>query len=234
MNRPIIGLVAKHKDIDKKRTLTYICDEMKDAIFSNGGIAIGIIPSMKSITLVNQNNESDVFKNLDTLFSNTEKENLINQINLCDGIILSGGTESDAYEMFIAKYCHEKDIPIIGICAGHNNIVRGIGGKTKPVDNPEIHHSKEDYVHYVKVDKHSNFYDFVNTNTFKVNSRHKNTIKDPCFLSIVGLDEQGNIEITEDQSKKCYLGIRFHPESLYSIDENHNNIFRKFIDICRK
>lgn len=234
MRKPIIGLVTKHKDIDKKRTLTYICDEMKDAIFYNGGIAIGIIPSMKNIVLVNQTNEYDIYTNLDSLFSLEEKENLISQIKMCDGIILSGGTESDAYEMFIAKYCYENNIPIMGICAGHNNIVRGIGGRTKPVDNVELHLSKEDYVHYVNIDKYSNFYSFVDSDKFMVNSRHKNTIADLGCLTAVGFDEQGNIEVTEDKSKKCYLGIRFHPESLYLIDKNHNNIFRKFIEVCRK
>lgn len=234
MNKPIIGLVSKHKDISKKRTLTYVCDEMKDAVFYNGGIAIGIIPSMKNITIVNQDNEAEIYKNLDKLFSLEEKENLISQINMCDGIILSGGTESDAYEMFVAKYCYDNDIPIIGICAGHNNIVRGIGGRTKPVDNVELHHSKEDYVHYVNVNKDSEFYSYVNNDKFMVNSRHKNTIADLGCLTAVGFDEQGNVEVTEDKNKKCYLGIRFHPESLYLIDETHNNIFKRFIEVCRK
>ena len=45
-------------------------------------------------------------------------------------------------------------------------------------------------------------------------------------------DENGNIEAVEDKSKTCFMGLRFHPESLYLTDENHNNIIKKFIEIC--
>lgn len=36
--------------------------------------------------------------------------------------------------------------------------------------------------------------------------------------------------------KKTIIGIvskHFHPESLYKTDENMNNIFKGFIDICK-
>ena len=231
----IIGLVAKHKEIDKKRTLVYICDEIKDVLFKNNAIGIGIVPSMKNIILVDQENEVEIYNNLENLFTQQEKQNMISQINLCDGIILSGGSNSDAYEMWVAKYCYNNDIPILGICAGHNNLIRGIGGKTKKVANPEIHNQPDvDYVHSIKIDKSSNFYNFVNTENMKVNSRHKNMIDKINNLTVAAYDEYGNIEVTEDKTKRCFLGMRFHPESLYLKDKLHNQIFKKFIDICKK
>lgn len=231
----IIGLVAKHKEIDKKRTLVYICDEMKDVLFKNNAIGIGIVPSMKNIILVDQENEVEIYNNLENLFTQQEKQNMISQINLCDGIILFGGSNSDAYEMWVAKYCYDNDIPILGICAGHNNLIRGIGGKTKKVANPEIHNQPDvDYVHSIKIDKSSNFYNFVNTENMKVNSRHKNMIDKINNLTVAAYDEYGNIEVTEDKTKRCFLGMRFHPESLYLKDKLHNQIFKKFIDICKK
>lgn len=231
----IIGLVAKHKEIDKKRTFVYIPDEIKNALYKNNAIAIGIIPSMKNIILVDQANEVDVYNNLENLFTQQEKQNMIAQINLCDGIILSGGSNSDAYEMWVAKYCYNNDIPILGICAGHNNLIRGIGGKTKKVANPEIHSQPDvDYVHSIKIDKLSNFYNFVNVENMKVNSRHKNTIDTINNLTVAAYDVYGNIEVTEDKTKRCFLGMRFHPESLYLKDKLHNQIFKKFIDICKK
>lgn len=233
--KTIIGLVTKHKDTKSIRTLTYVCDEMKDVLFHNDAIAIGIVPSMNKITLVDQSNEAEIYQKLESLFTLKEKNDIIAQINLCNGIILSGGGESDAYEMWIAKYCYENDIPIIGICAGHNNMVRGIGGSTKKVENPEFHSRPDlEYVHSIKIDKTSNFYQFVNTERMQVNSRHKNTIDNPNMLTVVAYDDFGNIEVTEDKSKRCFLGMRFHPESLFKSDELHNRIFQKFIDICTK
>ena len=190
---------------------------------------------MKNIILVDQENEVEIYNNLENLFTQQEKQNMISQINLCDGIILSGGSNSDAYEMWVAKYCYDNDIPILGICAGHNNLIRGIGGKTKKVANPEIHNQPDvDYVHSIKIDKSSNFYNFVNTENMKVNSRHKNIIDKINNLTVAAYDEYGNIEVTEDKTKRCFLGMRFHPESLYLKDKLHNQIFKKFIDICKK
>lgn len=231
----IIGLVAKHKEIDKKRTFVYIPDEIKNALYKNNAIAIGIVPSMKNIIIVDQANQVDIYNNLENLFTQQEKQNMIAQINLCDGIILSGGSSSDAYEMWVAKYCYNNDIPILGICAGHSNMIRGIGGKSKKVANPEIHNQPDvDYVHSIKIDKSSNFYNFVNVENMKVNSRHKNTIDTLNNLTVAAYDVYGNIEVTEDKTKRCFLGMRFHPESLYLKDKLHNQIFKNFIDICKK
>ncbi len=235
MKKVIIGLVSKHREIDNVRTFTYISDEMKNAIFENGAIAIGIIPPCNKIILIDQNNETEIYSNINSILTEQDQENLIAQISLCDGVILSGGRESDAYEMWIAKYCYEKNIPIIGICAGHNNLVRGIGGTTKRVPRPEIHsQSNKEYVHSITIDNNSQFFQILNVEKMYVNSRHKNTIGDCKFLSIAAYDEFGNIEVTEDKSKKCFLGMRFHPESLYQKDQLHNTIFSKFIEICSK
>ena len=68
-----------------------------------------------------------------------EKENLIAQLKLCDGVILQGGAETDNYEIVIAKYCYENDVPILGICAGQNNIARALGGTIYKIPNPEKH-----------------------------------------------------------------------------------------------
>lgn len=49
MNKPIIGIVAKHRinDIEATRPDSKIRDEVKQAIFDNGGIAIEIILPLK-------------------------------------------------------------------------------------------------------------------------------------------------------------------------------------------
>lgn len=120
--KPIIGIVSKHyADYKTNKIDTFIRDEVKQAIFDNEGIAIGILPTELKINYCSD----DWKENL----SIEEKENLISQIELCDGIILQGGVRTDNYEMIVAKYCYEKDIPILGICAGQNCIVRAIRRK---------------------------------------------------------------------------------------------------------
>ena len=103
MNKPIIGIVSKHYATYKSNKIdTFVRDEIKQAIFDNGGIAIGILPTESGINYC-----GDEWK--DNL-SIEEKENLIAQIKLCNGIILQGGLETDNYESIISKYVQVKII----------------------------------------------------------------------------------------------------------------------------
>lgn len=43
MNNPVIGIVAKHIKTENVRTNSLIRDEVKQAIFDNGGVAMGIV-----------------------------------------------------------------------------------------------------------------------------------------------------------------------------------------------
>lgn len=224
----VIGIVSKHyASYKNERTDTFIRDEVKQAIFDNGAIAIGILPPDKKIKYVEDNWKNDLTKK--------EYDNLISQIKLCDGIIFQGGAKSDNYECIIAKYCYENNVPTLGICCGQNIISRAIGGTTYNIPNPEKHMNiSEKYVHSIKINKNSKFYEIINKDEIMVNSRHKRSIKDCPKLDKVGFCEDGYADVIESKNKKFYIGVRFHPESLYTIDENMNNIFKKFIEVCDK
>lgn len=86
-NKPIIGIASKHYSTYKTNKIdTYIRDEIKQAIFDNSGIAIGILPTEKEINYCGDNWKDNL--------SIEEKENLLAQLKLCDGIILQGGVET--------------------------------------------------------------------------------------------------------------------------------------------
>lgn len=226
MSKPIIGIVSKHyATYNSNRTDTFIRDEIKQAIFDNGGIAIGILPTEKEINYCGDNWKRNL--------SEEENENLFKQISLCDGIILQGGGATDNYEIIIAKYCYDNDIPILGICAGQNNIVRALGGKTYKISNPDKHNKPFDkYVHDIVINKESKFYKIIKDDKMMVNSRHKRTIKECPNLDKVAFCEDGYPDVVESKNKKFYIGVRFHPESLYTTDEKHNRIFVEFINAC--
>lgn len=229
MGKVIVGIVAKYRDGDEKQKIvdSRIRNEVKQAVFDNGGIAIGIISPNDEI----QPAGDDWMKYSDLI----DKENVIRQIKLCDGIILQGGNANEAYEPFIAKYCYDNDIPCLGICAGQNSIVRGLGGTTYKISNPEKHNQpRKEYVHSVHIDTSSKFYNIVKVAEIMVNSRHKRTVGNCLLLDKVGFCEDGYADIVESKDKTFYIGVRFHPESLYKVDENMNNIFKKFIESCKK
>ena len=229
MGKVIVGIVAKYRDGDEKQKIvdSRIRNEIKQAVFDNGGIAIGIISPNDEI----QPAGDDWMKYNDLI----DKENVIRQIKLCDGIILQGGNANEAYEPFIAKYCYDNDIPCLGICAGQNSIVRGLGGTTYKISNPEKHNQpRKEYVHSVHIDTSSKFYNIVKVAEIMVNSRHKRTVGNCLLLDKVGFCEDGYADIVESKDKTFYIGVRFHPESLYKVDENMNYIFKKFIESCKK
>lgn len=225
-DKPIIGIVAKHyRNNPKARLDTFIRDEVEQAIFDNGGIAIGILPS----------NEDKIYPKdkWNDQLTTEEKHNFYEQISLCSGIVLQGGDFADEYECFIAKYCYEYDIPILGICAGKHCLVKAIGGIRRNLDN-RSHDSNEDYVHSIKIDKNSKFYKLIGEDEIMVNSRHIGYSENVGPLKIVATSPDGVDEVVEDASKTFYIGVQFHPESLYKKDENMRKIFTEFIKICQE
>lgn len=147
---------------------------------------------------------------------------------------MQGGKYSDSYEIFVAKYCYDNNIPCRAICAGQNNLARAVGATVKTLEN-KIYHSQpnKQYVHDCLVEENTKFYSIVKTKKFKVNSRHGNVLESAGRLKISAYDNNGNIEVVEAEDKTFYMGVRFHPESLYKVDKYHNAIFKAFIDACR-
>lgn len=141
--KPIIGIVSKHLLKNETRPNMFIRDEIKQAIFDNGGIAIGI--------LLPKDEKIDVEDKWENNLNNIEYDNLISPIKLCDGILLQDGDACDNYEMIVAKYCYDNNIPTLGICCGQNVMVMALGGTTKLIKNPEKHNTNDLYVHSVKL-----------------------------------------------------------------------------------
>ncbi len=225
MSKVVIGIVTKHYYQDHKRLETFIRDEVEQAVFNNDAIAIGILPPNEDKIKASSNWHDQ--------FTTKEKHDLYEAINLCDGIILQGGGYSDEYECFIAKYCYDYDIPILGICAGNQNMVRALGGKIGRVEGKK-HDSDDDYVHNIKINIDSKLFRIIGTENIRVNSRHHNYALDPGPLKITAYSDDGVAEAVEDVTKRFYIGVQFHPESLAKKDENMNKIFVSFIKSCEE
>lgn len=226
MDKPLIGIVTKHFLKNTRRADMYVRDEVKQALFDNGAVAIGILLPKDEIRKVNND--------WDDNFSSDERENLIAQIKLCDGIVLQGGPACDNYEMIVAEYCYDNDIPVLGICSGQNVLVRALGGETYRIPNPKDHQSEETYVHGMRIITPSKFHDIVGVNEMRVNSRHIKAIRTSPLLEQVAFCDDDYVEAVEAKDKKFYLGVKFHPESLYKIDEKMNQIFASFVETCKK
>ncbi len=145
----------------------------------------------------------------------------IENIKLANGIILQGGDTYIEEEIEIVKYAYKKDIPILGICQGMQIMGIATCGELYKTKN----HNKK--THNIIIKNNTKIYEILKKNNIKVNSRHNYAIKNTT-LEISGKSNDNTIEIIEDKTKKFFIGIQWHPESLNNNDSK--KIFDYFIN----
>ena len=116
------------------------------------------------------------------------------------------------------------NIPILGICLGHQAIGMNFGGEIKRLENPlhgktsEITVLSENSVLFKNLPK-----------KFKVMRYHSLYVDDiPEALEVTAKSEDGVAMAVEHKSKNIF-GIQFHPESIFT--EYGKNMIRNFLNI---
>ena len=232
MEKTIIGIIGKVQPQygeDIWRRIDEV-DEIRYLIVKNSGIAIMLLPTEATLKF----NDNDIKD--DTVLTEEEKEELYRQIDLCDGFVLQGGLYSANYEIEMAKRIIELDKPLIGICAGFNNILRAIG--TDVIEDKSNSHNRYDknYRHEITVLKDTKLYDLIGKEKYNVNSIHtmfapKENVDN--FAKISSLSYDGLVESFELENKKFVMGIKWHPELMLE-EESTQNIFKAFIESCNQ
>ena len=230
MRKPIIGIIGKVQPQYEEDIWHRIdeVDEIRYLIVRNGGTAIMLLPTEETLKF----NDNDIKDN--TILSTEQKNELYRQIDLCDGFILQGGLCSANYEIEMAKRIIELDKPLIGICAGFNNILRALG--TDVIEDKTKSHDIYDknYRHKISVIKGTKLYDLINKEEYRVNSIHsmiapKENVEKYAKISAISYDDL--VECFELDNKKFIMGIKWHPELMLE-DEFPNKLFNEFISKC--
>ncbi len=231
-NKPLIGIVSKPNIFCDQELFTQqvVYDGVRNAVLKNGGLAIGILPTKTSNKFCNSDENID-----GTYFNEIELNDLYSLIDKCDGIIIQGGLSSDDYEIKAAKYAIDNDIPILGICAGFNNIIRAMDGNVFCMGNT-IHNTEDgSLVHKNIIKENTLLYDILKTNEVSVNSIHTMFAKEDNIknLEISAYSDDGYVEAVELKNKKFCLGVKWHPE-LMADNDDMNRIFEHFIEVCKR
>lgn len=231
-DKPIIGIVSKPNIFCNQELFTQqiVYDGVRNAILRNNGLAIGILPTKISNKFCTSD---EVINNSD--FLESELEDLYSLIDKCNGIIIQGGLSSDDYEIKAAKYAIDNDIPILGICAGFNNIIRAMGGKVFVINDTKHNNENGKIVHKNKIEKNTLLYDILKKDEIEVNSIHTMfaNVEDIKNLDISAYSDDGYVEAVELKNKQFCLGVKWHPELMID-DENMNYIFKYFIEMCKR
>ena len=203
MNNIVIGIVGREEEINHTKFMAITKNNMK---YLDGKCSY--------IGLITYNNDFD-----------------INTVNLCDGIIIQGGNKIYPYHFKILEYALKNNIPLLGICMGHQVIgLYSVGSKNEDdlirVDN---HYSLRD-THNIMIKKDTLLYNLFGK-IMDVNTRHLyklEEVKKPFIISALSNDNV--IEGIEYIDNKHFIvGVQFHPEDMKNTEALYNYFLKEVI-----
>lgn len=150
-----------------------------------------------------------------------------NILSICDGIIFQGGSDIHPYHFQILDYAIKNNIPVLGICMGHQII--GLYSQNTTDEQKLIkveNHNDKQKKHKIKILPNTNLYKIFGPELI-VNTRHKEAIeKINKPFKISALSEDNVIEgIEYIDDNHFVIGVQFHPEDL----ENTENLYNYFL-----
>ena len=230
--KPIIGVVSRSSKNDE-RSVFYVYGSVIRSIVECGGIPILIVPPH------NVDYEEKEPKNIERL-TEENKQDIEEQIKLCNGILMPGGNKWYEFDEYICKYAIDNNIPLLGICMGMQLLAKKLNNSIEGLDNTilnntNINHSIKDldYVHSVKILKDTVLYNIIGKEEINVNSRHNYHVPDELKFLQSAYSKDNIIEAVEYKENNFTLGVQWHPETMISYDADAKKIIQAFIDKCK-
>lgn len=223
--KPIIGVVSRPSITLKKNKCHTIDENIKNAIIHCGGIPIVIIPPQEY-------NFCDISpKDLPKL-TEENKEDIDRILKLCDGILFPGGNKIYEYDYYICDYAKQKNIPVLGICAGMQLLARSGSNNYNEKIDKDNHNLDDNLTHKITIKKDTLLHKILNIDELYVNSYHHYKIHDEGINVASATSDDGVIEAIENSNYRFYLGLQWHPEKL--MDEYNEKIITYFINESKK
>ncbi len=192
-----------------------------------------------------------------------DKELILEQVDMVDGLILTGGEdifpynygqephkklgevliERDEFDYTLFSSAKKRKIPILGICRGMQIINTFEGGTLYQdlsiIDREIMQHNQKgspyQKIQKVHIEKNSKLYS-IYKDSIMVNSFHHQAIdKLAENYKVIAKTSDNIIEgIEHIDSKTFILGVQWHPEILHSVCNDAQNLFNLFINHIKK
>lgn len=230
--KPIIGIIGR-VDIDEDQYQMFCSyEKLRRAIQIVGGIPILLLPTQLVDYYHVSNHEIQEL-------TKDEKDDLLRELELCDGIVIPGGNRWFVnFDAFLANEAIKRKMPVLGICAGMQVLaILETGGQIiEKVKGKDPHFSKEKYVHSVRIVPHTHLSQLLGVPTIHVNSRHHYVVhhinEEKYRVNAYSID--GYIEGIERKEDSYVMGVQWHPESMVSFDPYAKKILEDFVSETKK
>jgi putative glutamine amidotransferase len=147
--------------------------------------------------------------------------------------------ELDEFEITLASWAFQEDIPVLGVCRGMQLINIALGGSLyQDIDEQypdSIGHTHRNLprahlAHRISVDSGSRMEKILGTQEVWVNSLHHQAIKEPGKgVRITGRAPDGIPELLEVTGYHFVMAAQCHPEEIYSIEPAFARLFSAFV-----
>lgn len=201
-------------------------------------ITIGIIAKDKNIDNINyqvisKNNLKHIHNKCNYIAILNYDNTLIDTdiLNICNGIIFQGGNDIYPYHFQILDYCINNNIPVLGICMGHQIIGLYTSDSQNEDDLIKVdNHNNKNITHKIYTTPDSVMHKTLGE-TPLVNSRHDYTLKEVKEpFKVTALSEDNTIEgIEYIDDNHFVIGVQFHPEDLKNTESLYNYFIKEIL-----
>jgi GMP synthase (glutamine-hydrolysing) len=145
-----------------------------------------------------------------------------------DGLVLSGGAASPAADGrlgAVGDYLDGLDVPILGICAGHQYMAHHFGGTLVPGHNPEFGRTE------VTITDADELLKGIPSPTVVWSNHNDEVAKPPKGFKVLASSTTCPVEAMRHSTRPLF-GVQFHPEVEHTVDGVA--MFRNFVRICEE
>lgn len=229
MQRPIIGVTLDNKENTASSGVYEVGAGYSRAVSQAGGLAV-MLPH--------------------------EIECAAGYVQLCDGIILTGGVDPrtetfgqpthekarpvdakrQAFELaLLTALDQQRDKPVLGVCLGMQMMALHHGGALNQYlpethKSADLHSEHKTHALHVLV-AHSALGQANDDEIETVVSHHQQAVTDPGRMRLIAESPDGVIESIDDPKRRFYLGVQWHPER-GGAGAFNDELIRRFVAAC--
>lgn len=226
MNRPIIGVSSNYRPHEGENGNFCLDRSYTDAIYKAGGFPqiIPILPK-EEVNILLEMYDGILFTGGGGLLPEIEEMDVLPDLE-------KQNPDRYKFEANLIESALDKNMPMLGICRGHQMINDVCGGTVENLTTNKHRQQKPNTEgsHHIEIKRESNLFTAVNSETGFVNSLHSQVINQVgTGLKVNCYSDDGFIEgIESSRGDQFIMGVQFHPEFMIK-EQSMLNIYVQFI-----